>query len=227
MVVTLWQQPVSRLTLSNGELHIWYADLDVSPEVLERLEQTLAEDEYKRAVQFVHLQSKRRYVAARGILRNILAQYIQQAPEAIQFVYNAYGKPSVSPNRQQLEFNLAHSVNVGVYAFTIGQRVGIDVEFVQALDEQEQMAQKILSQEEYIVFSQLPPDEKVMFFYQHWTRKEAMMKALGVDFSDLKLPVDKLNTLQLIELKVTPGYSGALATEHLPDEIRFLKWTST
>ena len=64
----LWQNPFPNLTLLDDEIHLWRANLNLSPQDIEQLETTLSEDEKLRANRFRFPNHRQRFIAARGIL---------------------------------------------------------------------------------------------------------------------------------------------------------------
>jgi len=89
--------------LAPGEVHIWRASQAVEPDVLSRLDATLNSAEKARAARFVYARDRDRFIAASGILRELLAAYIGCAPAQIEFDRGPRGKPSLraagSPSR--------------------------------------------------------------------------------------------------------------------------------
>jgi 4'-phosphopantetheinyl transferase len=63
----------------------------------------LCETQIVRSHRFQFLELRRRFMAARGALRSILAGYLSMDPRQLTFSYGPYGKPSVrnSPNDMQ------------------------------------------------------------------------------------------------------------------------------
>ena len=55
----------------------------------------LCEEELVRAERFRFPFLRRRFVAGRGALRAILAEYLSVEPQKLTFSYSAYGKPSL------------------------------------------------------------------------------------------------------------------------------------
>ena len=108
--------------LGTSTVHVYAADLDtVGVET-----GVLSEDELERADRFRFERDRRRFVAARSVLRRMLARYVDTGPAAISFEYGQYGKPDVPG--APVSFNVSHS---GSYAlFAIGPRfeLGVDVE---------------------------------------------------------------------------------------------------
>jgi 4'-phosphopantetheinyl transferase len=83
--------------------------------------QTLSSDERQRADRFDAEQHRTQFIIGRGILRNILGQYLCVEPSALQFHYTAQGKPSVvHPGNHRISFNVSHAEGLAVYAVTHG-----------------------------------------------------------------------------------------------------------
>ena len=67
-----WSSPLVTPELARGEIHVWRASLSPDEPTLRSLASTLAGDERARAARFIFERDRDRYVAARGILRNLL-----------------------------------------------------------------------------------------------------------------------------------------------------------
>jgi 4'-phosphopantetheinyl transferase len=198
-----WASAPDRLTLSTAEIHIWRASLDLSPLRLEELAQTLTSDELQRAERFRFQVDRCRFIAGRGTLRAILGRYLNTRPEHIRFRYAASGKPALDPsageltvnpnqpaiaqpvNRSVLEFNLSHSQALMVCAVSQSYQVGIDLEHVRSITDLEGLTQRFFSPQEHLAIQSLAADQRVRSFFQHWTCKEALLKATGEGLADL------------------------------------------
>src|SRR5260363_165072 len=53
---------------------------------------------------------------------------IGQPPNALQFSYTSYGKP-ILKEYPRLQFNLSHSHDRAIYAFTLDMAIGVDIEY--------------------------------------------------------------------------------------------------
>ena len=180
-----------RLTvkLQPGEVHVWFARLDRTPERLIRMRTVLNVDETARADRFLMEVHRTRFIAGRAILRDMLAGYLDQRPEAIQFVYNEWGKPALAPEFVTLDvrFNLSHSQGLAMYAFVLERDVGVDIEMIRAEVANERVAENYFSPREVQTLRALPREDQVEAFFNCWTRKEAYVKARGQGLSiDLK-----------------------------------------
>src|SRR5437870_7609125 len=87
----------SSFQLASDEVHSWCASLDVPPETYARFYATLTPDERTRSARFRFERDRQRFIVARGVLRDLLGRYLQTQPGQISFVYNASGKPDLSP----------------------------------------------------------------------------------------------------------------------------------
>ncbi len=179
-----------RQALPANEIHLWYARLDQPARRVQQLAHTLSPDEAERAARFHFEPDRRRFTAARGFLRAILGQYLGIIPARIKFCYGPHGKPALAPGAlgsskrgvpedAGLQFNLAHSGEVALYALALGQPVGVDVEQLRPIPDLDQIAARFFSTQERAALQALPPEQRQAAFFNGWTRKEAYLKALG------------------------------------------------
>ncbi|MFM7424669.1 MAG: 4'-phosphopantetheinyl transferase family protein [Elainella sp.] len=158
----------------------------------------LSADEQARAKRFYFAKDHDRFTLARGMLRLILGRYLNLAPAAVQFQYGAVGKPALADagtGAASLCFNVSHSHQMALFALAQRQ-VGVDLEQVRADCDGEAIAARYFSAQEQTALSQLDPDLRPRGFFNGWTRKEALLKAIG---TGLTFPLDQL------EVSLTPG----------------------
>jgi 4'-phosphopantetheinyl transferase len=174
------------------DIHVWHAALDREEDFLRRVEATLSLEEKARADRFHFANDRNRFVAARGLLRELLGRYLQQAPAALEFSYGRHGKPALSGKEASsgLCFNLSHSAGLAVYAIAKERNLGIDVEHVRPDSAGDDIAQRYFSAREVSDLRTLPPEERVAGFFHCWTRKEAYLKATGMG---LQIPLDSFS----------------------------------
>jgi 4'-phosphopantetheinyl transferase len=169
------------------EVHLWVARPSEARE--QYLRAFLAEGEKRRADRFHFAAERRRFTVTRALLRIILGQYLHEAPEGLCFEYNEFGKPSVGPsqNPRGISFNVAHSGDRSLLAFGVAPYLGVDVEDVRVERNVADLARAVFSPSQYRSFLLLPDALRKRAFLQAWTRKEAVVKALG---GGLSLPLD-------------------------------------
>lgn len=149
----------------------------------------------KRAHRFHFEQDKTRFIIGRGLLRIILGRYLKIKPEQLQFFYSPTGKPALVSSSSKVQFNLSHSEEMILYAFTRDRFIGIDLEYLRPIPDLKQLIQQFFSVAETSAILSLPVSEQQQAFFQTWTCKEAYLKATGVGLAQL----------QQVEISLTPG----------------------
>jgi len=171
-----WQTPSGWPRLSDDEIHVWCVELDVAGEV-GTLAACLNKEERERANGLLSGTHQRRFVVARGMLRQLLGLYLDQDPGAVAFARGAHGKPFLPEGG--LHFNVSHTHELALYAIARDREVGVDVEWMRPQVAHEQIAARFFSLEEQEALAQVPAEARQAAFYNIWTRKEAYVKARG------------------------------------------------
>lgn len=166
------------LELNANEVHIWSASLLEDKNNTDYFYSILSEDERERAGSFRFSRDQWRFTTTRGILRCLLSNYLGKMPESIEIMYGLWGKPCLSEDKS-LHFNVSHSGDYALYAVTLNNEVGIDLEYINKSLELEDMALCIFSPKELSDWKNLDPEERVNSFYIRWVSKEALLKASG------------------------------------------------
>ncbi len=202
-----WLPAPKKCFLAHNEIHVWRAAIDLKPAHVDQLAQCLAPDEQARAGRFYFQKDRARYVAARGLLRVILAHYLGFEPNQLLFCYNPYGKPALASPATDVKlcFNLTHSHGLALFAIARGREVGVDVERLEPDRAQQTIAERFFSPAEVKALRSLPPSLQPAAFFHCWTRKEAYIKARG---KGLSIPLDQF------DVSVAPGQPAALLQTH-------------
>ncbi len=161
--------------------------LDLPEAALCRCGAVLDARERARAEEFTDETPRRRFIAARGLLRFTLAAATGGSAAALSFAYGPFGKPYLVENGKphRLRFSLAHAGGLLALAWSCGGEVGIDIEIPRAeiTEDLDALMEHVLSGRERKRLRRLSPAARVAAFYRLWTRKEALAKALGAGFS--------------------------------------------
>jgi 4'-phosphopantetheinyl transferase len=184
----VWMEPDARPKLVDGALHIWQVKLDRSEDELGAMAALLSTDERDRAARFHFTRDREHYIAGRGILRNILARYLDQPARELLFNYGLRGKPVLSG--APLQFNLAHSGGVAVIALSRDRSVGIDIEQIRVVPRWEGITNSFFSATEREAIQSVPSFDRLFAFFTCWTRKEAYLKATG---DGIGVPLDSFD----------------------------------
>lgn len=175
-----WLSPPADLQLGTNEVHVWIADLNAAIAHLPTWQPLLAADETARANRFHFSQHRDLYICGRGILRVILARYLNLEPQTIAFGYGSHGKPFLSvPNNASFQFNLSHSGSLALYIVSQGRDVGIDIEQISRDRSVAEIITRFFTRSEQNYLLGLPPEQQQAAFFRCWTCKEAQLKAHG------------------------------------------------
>ncbi|MEX2015115.1 MAG: 4'-phosphopantetheinyl transferase superfamily protein, partial [Candidatus Hydrogenedentales bacterium] len=176
-----WVTPAGAPALAADAVHVWRASLVLDDAAHDHARRLLAPDERARADRFLRPVHGRRFTAARAALRQVLAQYLDAAPERISFEYTRQRKPYLpaGQNPREIQFNLSHSGDVAIIAIVFGRDIGVDIEHMAPLRDWSGVAQRYFAPEEAAELQRLPDAERLTAFYRCWTRKEAYLKAGG------------------------------------------------
>jgi 4'-phosphopantetheinyl transferase len=151
----------------------------------ERLAQYLCESERERAARFHFRADYDRYVAARAALRLQLGAFLECDPKSLLFQYTSHGKPFIE--RCGIEFNLSHSGNWVLFAFTGSAEIGVDIEHIRPMPDMRDVANQHFAAAEFARWEATPERDRTEAFYRCWTRKESFIKAIG---EGLSFPLD-------------------------------------
>jgi len=215
-----------------GEIQLWSARLDLSPRRVETLATVLSDEERQRAARYRFPRHRRRFEVSWSLTRSLLGAFLRMPPGGIELRYGPKGKPALDQDGQKLEFNLSHSGEHLVVALRLGRQLGVDVERLRPVQEARSIARRFFSPGEVESLEALPTEDYMRGFFNCWTRKEALIKAVGegvfvsLDRFDVSLmpnePARLLSldggtagaaTWSLFHLEPASGVIGALATD--------------
>ncbi len=202
-----WDNPPEKLNLFKNEIHIWRANLDLPSMMLKKLARILSEDEKTRANRFRFEQHRDRFIAARGILRQLLGNYLQIKSDLVIFEYSSRGKPQIvsSLNQDNLQFNVSHSQDWDLYGFNYQRIIGVDLEYIKDNIDYKQLAKRFFRTQELQLINSYPAREQKTIFFQLWTAKEAYLKATGDGLAEsldtIQFTLNNNSKLNLVAIK--------------------------
>jgi 4'-phosphopantetheinyl transferase len=230
----------STIDLSTEVIHLWSVCTNPHQDPAVKFSSLLSPDEQARAQRYIVAKARRQFVEVRGVLRMLLGSYLQKDPASIEFIYSDNGKPSLSTivGGDWLQFNISHSQDQVLYAFSTAQPIGVDIEGINPLISYSDLAHRICTPQEQRVFDQLPALQQPQAFYKIWTRKEALVK-LGGDRLYEKLSIFEVpahatagsywiqaedRRIWLQDLELVEGFAGAIALSTPPQRIIHHQW---
>lgn len=200
--------------------------------------------ERAKAARFVYPYLQRRYRVGRAVLRAVLGHVTGLPPAKLMFEVGPQGKPMLPRGPS---FNVSHSEGRLLLAVALGGRLGVDVELRRAVHDIDAIARANFAPDEAEAVLATQPGQREEAFLETWTRKEALIKAVGgglsIPLSSFSVAVGQAdgNLLRRLDLpgeslpdwslRAVPGVPGAVAAvaldapyfefEWLPPELAF------
>jgi 4'-phosphopantetheinyl transferase len=171
------------LALGGNAVHVWILDDSFIEEACAALAWTLSPDERQRASAYRRDQDRLHFIGRRGALRMLIGLYLDRAPESLRFQVARFGKLALqADDDRRLAFNMSGTDGKALLAFAWDCHVGVDVERIVSGMDLAGIASQIFSPLEKAVLDAAGKDLPAAFF-STWTRKEALLKALGIGLS--------------------------------------------
>ncbi len=221
-----WAPGPLRPVLADGAVHVWRADLTA---VAEELEELLCDEERARARRIVNPRDGELWRRSRGLLRALAGRYAQREPRSLRFTAGEHGKPALardaaeSARPDELSFNMSHSGQLALYAFSAAGAVGVDVELARQPIDEVAIAARALGAAEARRLQGLAPEIRHREFLHVWTRHEAVLKCLGLGIGAADEEIVERRPW-VAQLDVGPNAGAAAASERPPRELRCWEW---
>lgn len=152
----------------------------------------------------------RAFLAARALARIVISSILQLKPADVSLTAQCrrcggpHGRPELPGSG--LQVSITHTRALVGFACTRDGLVGIDVESESRRSARETIKPRVLAPEEQECLSRVPLEAQNAGFLRYWTRKEALLKAVGCGL-----------TVSPVKLTVSGPY----------DEPRLLKWAAS
>jgi 4'-phosphopantetheinyl transferase len=242
---TAWKPGPAKPRLGDGAVHVWRVDLTGVPA---QLANQLSEEELARAAQMPSARGRELWSRSRGVLRTLLGRYLRVEALAVGLRVDDHGKPALSDEHAAGPlpfFNLSHSRQLALYAFTTLGPIGVDVEVARRAgasptadsdgedtDERRPatdhvaLARRAFGEEQARSLLELAPQLREGEFLRLWTRYEAELKrrgtGIGGGFEHGARSPGAAPTI--VELDVGPQAAAALAHDPRASELRLWEW---
>ena len=161
-------------------------------------------------------------VAGKLLLIRLLAEFNSYFTLS-HLKYNTYHRPYFNA---EFDFNIAHSGNMVICCGTDTGQIGIDIEQVKEIDLDDYL--NYFTKNEWDKIDHYP--KRFNGFYNFWTRKEAVLKAIGSGFHTPLSSVDVSNESVVYDdiiyhiqsLEIDPNYKCHIATTQISSGIRLI-----
>ncbi|WP_159788876.1 4'-phosphopantetheinyl transferase family protein [Sodalinema gerasimenkoae] len=235
-----WPQWPVLPTLVADQVWVWRLSLNGTQD-LDSMWECLSSAERERADRYRRPGDRQGFILTRSWLRRLAGAYLGLAPEALQFQVSPHGKPFLAGS--PLRFNLSHSGDWALLAFSGDRPLGIDLEVHRSVPVLA-LAKRFFQGSEWARLQELSGDWQRQVFFDYWTAKEAYLKATGEGLGALsKVEIaeagDRLSlwrrssdstvtgeplrwqTFEAQRLCLGPGYSAALVVGPKGNELFF------
>lgn len=172
----------------NMRCDVWWARPATATE---RLLAMLDDVERERYANYRMEIDKLRFLTGRTLIRAVAGRSLGIEPEQVVLDSSCYscGKPHGKPRvvagpdlPAAPEVSVSHSGSLVALAVVGGAPVGVDVEQIRAAEVTE-LARATFSEREHAAFAALPDNDRQGAFFAYWSRKEAVVKAVGKGMS--------------------------------------------
>lgn len=186
----------------------------------EYLRGTLSPEELARSLKYYFPDYRYRSYLSRGLVRILGASYTGINLKNIDIIKGYNGKPAFSGEASDLKFNISHSGEYIMMAFTFGREIGVDVEKQDSKADFYSMSELFAHEEESLIKRSCD----YCVFYDTWVCKEAFIKYTGeglarslnsftVRGDDIIIDGRIQDKLLLKRIKVNNEYAAAMVVE--------------
>ena len=164
-----------------ADVRLVRVDLDVTLALGDPLFEVLSMDERATAASFRQPPDAIRSAATRAALREVLAAELGQSAQSLAFTRSDRGRPALAgAGRPLLDFNVSHSGNHALIAWSRRRRVGVDIEILRPDWDWRPLGRMVLGFEDARrIDATADVSQRTALFYAVWTAKEALLKAEG------------------------------------------------
>lgn len=180
------------------------------------------------AGRMTHADTRTTFIKSRALLRTILSDATRVAPADLRLIAGANGKPELA-DAAGVHFSMSHSCGMALIVLH-GQPNGVDIERVDEGVACFDLAHELFSAAEQSQLSRMTGDaQRTRQFFRTWTRKEALLKAMGLGFAVEPRTLDVAGAECAAELgwhvrplAVAPAWEAALATADAEADVRMM-----
>jgi 4'-phosphopantetheinyl transferase len=165
----------------------------------------LMPEERLKSESIIKEEDKNRYILGKVFARKILANYLQTELHTLGFKYSDRQKPFLE-SYPMVNFNISHSGDYIIIGFAEKWSVGVDIELMKPHADLYDLIIDCMSTTEVSVIlnSEMPRQT----FYKYWTRKEALLKGIGVGATDRLKEINCSDGLNLVPIEFS-GFASS------------------
>ena len=160
----------------------WCATAALADRHVDAAAAQLSAAEQERGARFVHWHDRRDYAMAHALVRLALGARLGRDPRSLVFTADERGKPHlvIEPGDPPPAFSLTHCRGLVACVVADAGLAGIDAEPAARPVDMLDIARRFFAASEVERLERREDDQRGTLFYELWTLKEALFKALGV-----------------------------------------------
>jgi 4'-phosphopantetheinyl transferase len=198
--------------------------------------EALSDEEHGRAERSLRGGRGLIWARSRAVLRALLGRYLEQDARDIRLIAGQHGKLELAADSARpqtrvreaqrppgLHFNLSHSGELALYAFTHTGPVGVDLEIAGRRVYPDTLAARALGPSEIRRLARLDSPTRELEFLRAWVRHEAKLKCHGAGLAGPSIGV-AIDELTIGDLPLGPGMAGAVAAAGPYRELACWEW---
>lgn len=170
-----------------ANVQIWFMSLARPHDELASLLHLLSRAELEERTRFMNPVLQTRYTVTRALTRQVLGRSLGVDPADVRLLRDDNGRPELDPIfGRDISFNLSHTGDALMLGMVEGQdvQIGVDIEVRRETVDYLLVAQRFFSTYERDLVAQASsPSERERLFFQIWTAKESLIKAVGMGIS--------------------------------------------
>jgi len=198
-------------TSSNGkpvDLMVYYGLTESFVNKLPVFYEYLSDHEKSKADRFKYVSDYRCYVSVHALLRIELSKILKVKPKSLKIEESENGKPIIP----DIDLPISLSRTKNLFAFVVGhsnQYLGIDIEQIKPEIDFINISRNYFSiKEQQLILSYTNAEDQKRTFFELWTRKEALLKAIGIGLNA------ELSKVQVLEGGNTVDIEGVEIKNH-------------
>lgn len=188
------ERDIQHVSVADDELLLFLIQVSALHSSFDDWQNLLSKEEIDKAMAFRAEADRNTYACAHAFLRTILSVLLECRPSELFFLKETSGKPyvqsaNIMSGNKTIHFSLSHSGNYVALCFHTQHPVGVDVEQINSSADYSTIVESYFSEQEKHDYNKA--ENKLIFFLQQWTAREAAGKVTGdgiAKLQSLKLP---------------------------------------
>jgi 4'-phosphopantetheinyl transferase len=209
-----------------SQVELWLLNPDQISALAPLAADILSEAQRQDGLRFRDEMARRHWAGRQAALRLVLGSYLGLDPGAVRLGRDTRGKPELKGRGPR--FSISSCDGWWLAAFS-DQEIGVDLEAIRPGVDLNTVSSRYFTENELACLqAAIGEEERLRVFYRCWTRKESLLKLLGMGLAGLPdlREKDPDATVWLEDLDLHEGLAASVALLRPPSAILFRDWVS-